>query len=285
MFKLALIQMRVIPAQRDTNLARAAEMIAEAAMHGAKVILLPECLDIGGDHDSPPLAKAGPIPDGPACSALRRAAVKHGLYLCAGLVEREGDFCYNAAVLIDPKGEVLLKHRKINEVEHIQHLYGLGDRLGTVTTPLGKIGVLICADATARDHAILQTLGYMGADIVLSPAAWAVKPDHDNVKEPYGGMWRDIYRKNSRDFRMWIAGVSNVGYIAAGAWKGWKFIGNSLVFDPDGREVVTGPHGTEAETILYVDVVPEPRPARGVGWWGFWGKQREKAEVSKEADK
>ena len=106
--------------------------------------------------------------------------------MCAGLIERHGSRVYNAAVLIDPSGEVILHHRKLNELEIGHALYAPGDRLGVVATPLGTIGMMICADAFATGQVVSRTLGLMGADLVVSPCAWAVPADHDNAKEPYG---------------------------------------------------------------------------------------------------
>ena len=94
----------------------------------------------------------------------------------------------------------------------------------------------------------------MGADLILSPCAWAVPADHDNRKEPYGQLWRDNYGPVARDFRLWIAGASNVGWITAGPWQGRKCIGCSLVVDPSGKPVLEGPYGPDAETILNVDI-------------------------------
>ena len=65
---------------------------------------------------------------------------------------------------------------------------------------------------------------------------------------------------------VWIAGVSSVGAVTAGPWAGRTCIGASLVFGPDGREVMQGPYGENAETIMYVDVTPVPRPCRGQDW-------------------
>ena len=133
-------------------------------------------------------------------------------------------------------------------------------------TTLGTFGVMICADAFARDQMIGRMLGLMGADIILSPCAWAVPADHDNSREPYGQLWRDNYGPVARDFRIWIAGVSNVGWLDDGPWRGRKCIGCSLVVGPDGQEVSSGPYGVDAETILYAEVKLEPRPARGDAW-------------------
>jgi predicted amidohydrolase len=226
-------------------------------------------MDLGWTNPSS-REEADVVPDGRTCAMLRAAAYRHGKYICSGLVERAGDKVFNSAVLIDPRGEVVLLHRKLNELEIGQACYDQGDRLGVVHTPLGTLGLMICADGFARGQVISRALGYMGAQVILSPSAWAVPANHDNEKEPYGDLWRENYRPVARDFRLLIAGVSNVGWLTAGPWQGRKCIGCSLVIGPAGEEVVQGPYGPEAETILYVEVEPQPRPARGTGWQACW---------------
>jgi len=173
-------------------------------------------------------------------------------------------------VLLGPQGEVLLHHRKLNELEIGHDLYGLGDRLQVAHTPLGTLGVMICADAFAPGQVISRTLGLMGADIILSPCAWAVPADHDNTKEPYGQLWLDNYCPVARDFRVWIAGASNVGWLTEGPWAGRTCIGCSLVVDASGQVVVRGPYGHDAEALLTIDVTLESRPAQGAGWECYW---------------
>ena len=114
--------------------------------------------------------------------------------------------------------------------------------------------VLICADANAADFALSKSLGLMGADIILSPSAWAVPPDHDNVADPYGSLWISAYRPISKIFNLWFVGVSNVGVLSDGAWTGLDCIGSSLAIDRDGNTVVQGPYGADADTIIYIDV-------------------------------
>ncbi len=272
MFKLALVQMTVAGGRKDENLRRAEDRIARAAQ-GADVIVLPEAMDLGWTHPSA-RDEADAIPEGRTCTRLRAAARKHGRYVCSGLTERAGDKVYNAAVLIDPHGEVILRHRKLNELAIGHPYYDQGDRLGVAQTPLGTLGVMICADGFAAGQVLGRALGYMGADVILSPSAWAVPAEHDNHAAPYGDLWRQNYRPVARDFQLWIAGVSNVGWLTAGPWAGRKCIGCSLVIDPDGREVLQGPYGPDADTILFVGVEPRPRPARGDEWQAYWQNRR-----------
>jgi predicted amidohydrolase len=58
-----------------------------------------------------------------------------------------------------------------------------------------------------------------------------------------------------------------------GPWKGWRGIGCSLVIDPNGQEALFGPYGAEADTILYVDIAPQKRPAQGTDWPSVWQKK------------
>ena len=269
MFKLAIAQIRVEGGRPSDNLRRAVDRIDEAASAGAKLVVLPEALDLGWTHPSAQ-TQAAPIPDGEPSRALREAARRKGIFVCAGLTEQAGGAVFNSAVLIDPGGTVVLCHRKLNELEIGHAFYGQGDRLSVARTRLGTIGIMVCADGFARGQTVSRALGLMGADLILSPCAWAVPPDHDNAREPYGQLWLDNYCPVARDFRLWIVGVSNVGRLTDGPWQGRSCIGSSLVVNPDGAAVVRGPYGADAEAMLYTDIQIEPRPARGDAWEGYW---------------
>jgi predicted amidohydrolase len=263
-FKLALAQMPVLGGHREENLRRAVEYIDRATQKGASIVLLPEALDCGWCHESAH-TEAAPIPQGDASMRLRDAARKHQIYVCAGLVERAGHQLFNSAVLFSPEGEVLLHHRKLNELAIAHHLYAHGDRLAVAHTSLGTIGVMICADAFAPGQVISRALSMMGAQLILSPCAWAVPPDHDDTATPYGQLWLDNYMPVARDFHLWIAGASNVGPITDGAWSGYQCIGNSLVVNPSGEVVLRGSYGMDAAALLCVDVVFAPPSIRADG--------------------
>ena len=252
-FYLALVQMNVIGGDKATNLQHACEMIAEAAANGADVALLPECLDVGWLHDACH-AEAETIPDGATCSMLMAAAQEHGIDVCAGVTERVGDLLYNSAIYIDCDGNLLGQHCKINELEIGRTCYAQGNHLNVINTEYGKIGLMICADGFAKDQILSRALCEMGADVILSPCAWAVPADHNNITEPYGDLWRKNYMPVAKEYSIWIAGASNVGVINSGPWLNHNCIGCSLVIDPDGKEVLQGPYGKDAETILYVDI-------------------------------
>lgn len=174
--------------------------------------------------------------------------------VCAGLIERCGDRLFNSAVLISASGEILLHHRKLNELDFARALYTRGDRLGVAETPWGRVGLMICADAFAEGLVVARSLGHMGAKLILSPCAWAVPPTHDNIREPYGHLWRDSYGPPAREFGLIIAGCSNVGPVTAGEWCGWQCIGCSLVMGRDGAPLVAADYGARAERLIFTDL-------------------------------
>ena len=105
----------------------------------------------------------------------------------------------------------------------------------------------------------------MGAQLLLSPSAWAVDSDHDNRQEPYGRLWRESYCELARLYDITVIGVSHVGRLTAGPWKGRKVIGCSLAVGPGGGILAEGPYGDEAEALIVVDVDLQPPIGRGTG--------------------
>lgn len=259
--RVAMAQMRVLGGQPAANLDRAEEFIRDAADQGCQLVVLPECLDLGWTHPSA-RRLAQPLP-GPHSERLARSAVRHGLYVVAGFVERAGNRLYNSAVLLDPLGQVLLIHRKINELEIAHDLYAIGDRLAVAHTELGTLGITICADNFPNSLVLGHTLARMGAQLLLSPCAWAVDAEHDNRLEPYGELWRRAYGELGRLYDLPVIGVSNVGWLTDGPWKGRKAIGCSLATDHRGEPIVVGPYGESAEALLVVDIELRPHGPAG----------------------
>ena len=259
-FRIGMAQILVEGGKPDANLDRAEAAIGRAAALGCRAVVLPECLNLGWTD---PSARefAQPIP-GPQFDRLAEAARVNRVHVAAGLVERSGPRLFNSAVLIGPAGELFLHHRKINELDIALDLYAIGDRLGVSETELGTVGLAICADNFSDSLAVGHVLARMGAQIILSPCAWAVDADHDNSRDPYGRLWLDAYSELARLYDVTVIGVSNVGWLTAGPWKGRKCIGCSLAVGPTGA-LARGPYGEAAEAMTVVEVQPRPPVGRG----------------------
>ncbi|MGI5818047.1 MAG: carbon-nitrogen hydrolase family protein [Armatimonadota bacterium] len=263
-FTVGLAQMLVAGGELEANLARAAVMIGRAADEGCAIVVLPETLDVGWTHPSA-VELAEPIP-GPTSDRLAEAVSEAGIYAVAGITERAGDRVYNASVLLSPTGDLLLRHRKINVLDIAQDLYSIGDVLQVADTPLGTIGIPICADNFSSSLALGHSLARMGAQILLSPSAWAVQADDDNETEAYGETWRESFGELARLYDLTVIAVSNVGWMSRGPWRGRKCIGCSLAVGPGAVTLSQAPYGVEAEVLLTVEVEPRPPIARGTGF-------------------
>lgn len=254
-FRLGMGQILVVGGAPKENLGKAVDMIRRASDEGCSVVVLPECLDLGWTHPSA-RRKSEPIPGSNSrriCMAARRSSV----YVAAGLVERSGDRVYNSAILVSPEGRILAKHRKINELSIARGLYSIGSSLGVVETPLASVGIAICADNFPNSLVFGHSLARMGCNLLLSPSAWAVDADYDNAKKPYGETWKRGYRLLGKLYDLTTVGVSNVGWMTAGPWKGRKCIGCSLAVGPGGEILGQGSFGEEAEELIVVDVRPQ----------------------------
>jgi predicted amidohydrolase len=124
-FKLALLQMHVTAGDRIRNLIHAEELLSLAALQGADLALLPEAMDLGCTHPACRL-EAEPIPGGNTFQRFCCLAKEYEMYICSGLVEKAEQEIYNSAVIIDRGGNLLLLHRKINELEIGHPYYGQG---------------------------------------------------------------------------------------------------------------------------------------------------------------
>lgn len=260
-YRAGLGQILVEGGKPDANLERAVTMIERAASEDCRVVVLPECLDFGWTD---PSARQGaqPIP-GAHTDRLAEAARAHAIWVVAGLVERSGNKLYNASILLDPEGTIVLHHRKINELDIGLELYSVGDRLQVAETELGTVAIPICADNYWTSRAVGHVLCRMGAQVLLSPSAWAVAPEHDEQTDPYGDDWIPSYTELARLYDTTVLGVSNVGAITAGPWSGRPCIGKSLAVGPGGTILAQGPYGVDAATLVVVDVEPQQPVAAG----------------------
>ena len=260
-YRAGLGQILVEGGKPAENLDRAVAMIERAAGEGCRVVVLPECLDFGWTD---PSARAGaqPIP-GPHSDRLSAAARASSIWVVAGLVERAEDRLYNASILLDPTGAIVLHHRKINELDIGLELYSVGDRLQVAETELGTVAIPICADNYWTSRAVGHVLCRMGAQVLLSPSAWAVVPDHDEEADPYGDDWIPSYSELATLYDATVIGVSNVGLMSGGPWAGRPCIGKSLAVGPGGEILARGPYGVEADALVVVEVEPRQPEAEG----------------------
>ncbi|MGB0671057.1 MAG: carbon-nitrogen hydrolase family protein [Rhodospirillales bacterium] len=256
--KLGLGQLLVEGGEPDRNIERAAEMARQAAKAGCDILLLPETLDLAWTHPSA-FDEAQPIP-GPYSDRFCTLARELGLFICCGLTEQAGDRVYNAAILVDDCGEILLKHRKINLLTVEFDYYAFGGQLGVTETKFGTIGLNVCADNYGDSTDIGHTLGRMGAQLILSPSSWTVDHSVTERDDPYGTKWLTPFQTLARTHDLVIASATSVGYVVGGPYEGKKSVGCSMVVNKDGI-IAKGRYNEFAGDLVVVDVdVPPPHP-------------------------
>jgi nitrilase len=83
---------------------------------------------------------------GAATEFLGSVAKDHGVHLVVGVIERDGGTLYCTALIFGPDGSLLGQHRKLMPTAMERVIWGSGDgsTLPVVTTPLGRIGAVIC---------------------------------------------------------------------------------------------------------------------------------------------
>ncbi len=115
-WKIAAVQMDCrlgdVAANRDTILGK----MVEANRQAARLTVFPECALTGYAFDS--LAEAIPVAEpipGPTTPALAKACAELNLWVVVGMLERDGERVFNAAVLVGPSGFVA-KYRKIHQI-------------------------------------------------------------------------------------------------------------------------------------------------------------------------
>jgi predicted amidohydrolase len=236
--KIAAVQMNPIITQKRKNLDSILLGIRNSASDGADLIVFPECALTGyvfhSREEAAPYMETIP---GPSTDELAACCQELGVHIVVGLLEKDVDKCFNAAVLIGPAG-LVGKYRK-------NHLPFLGiDRFiepgnqpfGVHKTPIGNIGIHICYDTNFPESARVMTL--LGADILALPTNW-----------PEGRGKVVKYVINTRAYE------NTIHFVAAnrvGEERGTRFVGNSMIVDAWGDTLAQA--NSKDEQTIYAEV-------------------------------
>jgi deaminated glutathione amidase len=226
--RVAAVQMASGP-NVEGNLREAARLIERAAGQGAQLVALPEHFGIMGMREEDKVSVREKEGSGPIQDFLAATAKRHGIWLVGGSVPLEcsvPDKVRNSSMLFDSTGRVVARYDKI-------HLFGFemgdehyseqrtiepGDRVVTVGSPFGRIGLSVCYDL--RFPELYRAM--KAVDIIFVPSAFTETTGRAH--------WETLIRARA---------IENLAYVVAPAQGGYhvngrETHGDSMIVDPWG---------------------------------------------------
>ena len=239
-FRVAAIQMASGPSVA-ANLEEAARLIEEAVAQQAKLVVLPEYFCIMGMKDTDKLAVREHPGEGPIQKFLSETAKSYGIWLVGGsvpLVSTEPNKVFNSCLVYADNGKQVARYDKI-------HLFGLqlgheryaeektikaGEKVVTVDSPFGRIGLSICYDL--RFPELFRLMNKV--DIILAPAAFTAITGKAH--------WEVLVRARAVENMAYVIAPGQGGYHV----NGRETNGDSMIVDPWGVVIERLPRGSGA---------------------------------------
>jgi len=254
--KVAAVQMDIKILEKAKNLEKVLDCLEFTAQAGAGIVVFPECALTGycftGLEEAAPVAE--PVP-GPASEALAAAAKKLDCTAVVGMLERDGDRIYNAAVVVTPQG-IAGTFRKLHlPYLGIDRFVALGDKPFPVfETTHGKIGINICFDCSFPEAG--RVLKLKGIQLLAIATNWPIGSDS----------WQHTPKVRAAENHFHVVAANRVG-----EERGFRFVGHSQIVDFTGKTLAEA--GDTEETILFADLdlagADRNRVVRMPGQWEF----------------
>ena len=241
--KVAAVQHDIVWLDRDANFARLGPMIAEAARHGARLVVLSEMFSTGfamGDQ----WARQLPEPfGGPSSQFLCEMARRHDVYVVGSCPElpREnvaGALPANTLVIAAPNGAVH-RYDKIHPFTYggEDRWFRAGDSTLTIDIDGLRVSGFVCYDLRFADHfwKLADT-----TDLYVVPANWpSARSEH----------WSTLLRARAIENQSFVVGVNRVG-----AGGSLEYAGGSRIIGPFGEILADA---GSAESIVFAEVTAE----------------------------
>jgi predicted amidohydrolase len=240
-WEIAAVQMDCRLGDCKGNLEAIRTRLETAATRGAMLVVFPECISSGYGFrtKAEALPHAGPIL-GPSTDLLAADCRRLGVWTVVGMLERDGDRLFNAAVLIGSTG-IAAVYRKVHlPCLGVDRFTTPGDRPFAVHDLGGlRVGINICYDGSFPEAS--RVLALLGADLIVLPTNWPPNA------------WRNpkfVVQTRALENHVYYAAVNRIG-----EESGFRFIGQSRIADCSG-DLLAAADGDE-DTILYATVDPE----------------------------
>jgi 5-aminopentanamidase len=223
--------------KKKENLERVLSAVKDADID---LLVLPEFFATGYQFVSrvEMVALAERIPDGYTTEHLSVISRSKGIFIVAGLPEKEGDRFFNSAVLTGPGGFIGV-YRKVHLFFEEKVFFNPGDTGFKVwNTDIGRIGIMICFDWFFPES--MRTLALKGAEVVAHPS---------NLVLPYCPHAMPIRCLENRVFAIT---ANRIGMEERKENQSLRYIGQSLIVSPEGNILVRA--SAEEETLRITDI-------------------------------
>ena len=238
--KIAGVQLDVRLGDVESNQSRIIEFTETAAAAGASLVVFPECALTGYCFESADEASqyAQTIP-GPFTEHLAEACERLNIHVICGMVERDGDDLFNAAVCVGPSRQIN-SYRKVHlPYLGVDRFVSYGNRpFEVIQVGDLRVGMNICYDGSFPEAA--RSLTLLGADLIALPTNW-----------PPGA---ECAAQSIASCRALENGVYYLAVNRVGTERNFPFIGQSQICEPGGR-VLHRASSTEEE-LFYAEIDP-----------------------------
>lgn len=233
---------------RRFNTAHNLELAAEAKGMGARVVCL-------GELFPAPFLWPGQAEDalkGPTIKEVCKAAYENALIIIAPLYELDAGKRYSTAVMVDERGIILGRARRIHIAGDEMEKISPGDCLGPVVdTSAGKLAVALGYDR--HFEGVVRGLSRAGADIVFSPGA------SSGAKARL--LWEHEFLTDAARHRVFIGGSNRLGIEKPFSQD---YFGGSFFAGPDGLKLANlSQHPNLIVSDLNIEALRLPDPS---GW-------------------
>lgn len=163
-FRVAVLQMRSVSREYESNIKTIIKFMAEAKQEGADILLLPECFITGYDLtiDNDSAMTEGDL------SPLCEQAGELGIGLVATALSKGERHPQNAAFVIGKDGKILMKYAKVHTCDFAdEKVLEPGTEFKVCDFDGVKIGIMICYDREYPESA--RVLMLKGAEMILVP--------------------------------------------------------------------------------------------------------------------
>ncbi len=225
---------------RAANLARAEQLVRQAAAQGAQIVLIQELFETPYFCQKPNpdyLQLATRLEDNPAIARFRVLARELAVVLPVSFFEHAGRARFNSVAVIDADGSLLGVYRKSHIPDgpgyHEKYYFNPGDSGFKVwNTRYAKIGVGICWDQWFPECA--RAMALLGAEILFYPTAIGSEPHDPTINSR--DHWQRVQQGHAGANLMPLVASNRVGREEQDGYA-ITFYGSSFIADAFGAKV------------------------------------------------